>query len=631
MGEVIFYFSYILYMRVMEMHLLKTTTNKYLLLVSTLGFISFIAFNDFPLHSTFEWVIIFALAGAILLLNHYPILLPPKGNSLSMDSSIFLASLFLFGLDITLGVLLINSILFAWTQRKIVWWKHVFNFSIYSLMIICAYYAFILSGGKIGSIHIDNFFPYLLSLSIYFAINVLLIGIYFIFAAAESLINVFKDIIKETIATYISTLMLSLVLVMLMNTDKIFGLSLFTCIAFLLSLAFKQHFNLYKEISEKANKDFLTGLNNHGYFKEVLEKELAAAKETDQPLSVVIMDIDDFKKFNDLYGHIEGDHLLQEFGALLQTESDAANYTVARYGGEEFAIIMPNTNRHTAYSFMNELRKKVNDTYYKGVERLPYGCLSFSSGIAECEKETYNISELLNKADQAMYAAKHQGKNLVHIYNGRSEYSVQHSLSLEKDLEEAEFQLKIFLSKDVYTYRHSKRVYQYAVDFSRMLNLSVHERKTLILGALVHDIGKIEIPRDILNKKGKLEPHEWEMMKKHVTWGKEIISTNKKLEDLIPLVELHHERYDGHGYPYGLAGKSIPKLARILCVIDSFDAMTTERPYQKTKSFQEAIEELRNCSGKQFDPQFIEPFIALIKQLDHLGEELKEELIAMNS
>ena len=173
-----------------------------------------------------------------------------------------------------------------------------------------------------------------------------------------------------------------------------------------------------------------------------MEKEVAIAKETDQPLSVVILDIDDFKKYNDLYGHIQGDHLLQEFGALLKTESDAENFIVARYGGEEFSIIMPNTNRRTAYSFMNELRKKVNDTYYNGVERLPYGCLSFSAGIAECEKETYNISELLNKADQAMYAAKNQGKNLVQIYNEHSEYSVQHSLSLEKELEEAEFQLK---------------------------------------------------------------------------------------------------------------------------------------------------------------------------------------------
>jgi diguanylate cyclase (GGDEF)-like protein len=626
----IFDLSQIYFMRVMRMNFFKTPTNTYLFLVSVLGFISFIAFHNFPNYSTFEWVIILSLAGAILLLNHYPILLPPKGNSLSMDSSIFLASLFLFGLLLTLGVLLINSILFALTQRKIVWWKHVFNFSIYSLMIIGAHFSFVFTGGNIGGIYISNSIPYVISLSTYFLINVMLIGIYFILAAAESLVSVFKGIIKETIATYVSTLMLSLVLVILMQTEKLLGLFLFTCISFLLSLAFKQHFHLFKEISEKANIDFLTGLNNHGYFKELLEKEVVSAKESDQPLSVVLLDIDDFKKYNDLYGHIQGDQLLQEFGELIKTEAETKNYVVARYGGEEFSILMPNTNRHTAFSFINELRKKVNDTYFKGVEGLPYGCMSFSAGITECERETYSISELLNKADKAMYVAKNQGKNLVQVFNEHSEYSVRHSLSLQKDLEEAEQQLKIFLSKDVYTYRHSKRVYQYAVDFSRRLNFSDHERKTLILGALIHDIGKIEIPRDLLNKKGKLEPHEWEMMKKHVTWGKEIISTNKNLEDLIPLVELHHERYDGKGYPYGLKGKSIPKLARILCVIDSFDAMTTERPYQKTKTFKEAIIELRACSGKQFDPQYVEPFIAMIKEQDETGEELDDMLEIVN-
>lgn len=613
------------------MRIFKTPANTYLFLISTLGILLFTFLIKIPQYSQKEWIVIFAVSGSILLLNYYIILMPPKGNALSMDSSIYLASLFLYGLQFTLLVLCIHSVIFAVLQRKIVWWKHLFNFSVYSLMFFCAYHAFIFTNGSIGSTDIENILPYLICFCIYYSLNLLLIGLYFKMAATESLVNFFKDIIKETISTYISALVLSLVLVILMKTNELFGLCLFTCIAFLLSLAFKQHFNLFKEITEKANKDFLTGLNNHGYFKEIFEKKVATAKECDQPLSLVILDIDDFKKYNDLYGHIQGDQLLQEFGALLKAECDAANFIVARYGGEEFSIIMPNTNCETAFSFMNELRKKANDTYVKGVEGLPYGCLSFSSGIAECEKETYSISELLNKADQAMYAAKNQGKNLVKIYNKHSEYSVQRSLSLEKDLEEAEHQLKIFLSKDVYTYRHSKRVYQYAVDFSRVLNLSEHERKTLILGALIHDIGKIEIPRDILNKKGKLEPHEWETMKKHVTWGKEIISTNKKLEDLIPLVELHHERYDGNGYPYGLKEKSIPKLARILCVIDSFDAMTTERPYQKTKTFQEAIVELRECAGKQFDPQFIEPFITMIKQLDHSGEELEKELVTVSS
>ncbi|TDK62168.1 diguanylate cyclase [Bacillus salipaludis] len=612
------------------MSIVKTPINRYLSLVSALGIISFLFLNDFKQHSTMEWIMISAITGSILLLNHYTILLPPKGNSLSMDSSIYLASLFLFGVHFTLNILMIHSIIFAVTQRKIVWWKHLFNFSIYSLMISGAYYSFILTGGHIGNIHIENILSYVISLSVYFVINVLLIGIYFILDASESLVEVFNGVIKETIATYLSTLMLSLVLVILMQTEELLGIFLFTYISFLLSLAFKQHFQLFKDISEKANKDFLTGLNNHGYFKELLEKELAVAKESEQPLSLALLDIDDFKKYNDLYGHIQGDYLLEKFGGILKEETEAKNYTVARYGGEEFSIFMPNTNRKQAFTFMNELRKKANDTYFKGVEGLPYGCLSFSAGIAQCEKETYNISELLNKADKAMYAAKDQGKNLVQVFNEHSDYSIGRSLSLEKDLEGAEQQLKIFLSKDVYTYRHSKRVYQYAVDFSRTLGLSDHERKTLILGALIHDIGKIEIPRDILNKKGKLDSHEWEMMKKHVTWGKEIISTNKKLDDLIPLVELHHERYDGFGYPYGLAGKSIPKLARILCVIDSFDAMTTERPYQKTKTYYEAMVELRDCSGKQFDPRFVEPFINMIKQLYDVKEEEKSELVAVN-
>ncbi|WP_244532532.1 diguanylate cyclase [Mesobacillus persicus] len=437
---------------------------------------------------------------------------------------------------------------------------------------------------------------------------------------SENIIIVLKGMLKGTAATYVSTLLFSLVLVVLISAQNTFGLFLFVCISLLLSIAFKQHLKLYYEASNKANKDYLTGLNNHGYFKELLDSELSVAREIEQPVCVAILDIDDFKKYNDLYGHIQGDQLLKKFGALIKKETEARNFIVARYGGEEFSIIMPNTSLNAALSFINHLRKTTNDTYFDGVEVLPYECLSFSAGIAEWEKETYNTSELLNKADMALYSAKDQGKNLVQIYNQHFDYTAQQSLNLEKDLDEAEQQLKIFLSKDVYTYRHSKRVYQYAVDFSNKLQLSINERKTLILGALVHDIGKIEIPRDILTKKGKLEPHEWDIMKKHVTWGKEIISTDKTHEDLIPLVELHHERYDGNGYPYGLKGNNIPKLARILCIIDSFDAMTTERPYQPTKTFEEAIVELRECAGKQFDSEFVELFIEMIESNFHFKE-----------
>jgi diguanylate cyclase (GGDEF)-like protein len=602
------------------MQALKKSSNIYLLIVSFLGISLFFLVHQFHFNASSETVIMYAFIMSILLLYHYTILIPPEGNSLSMDSAIYLASIFLFGLDLTLDVLFLSSIIYAAYQRKIVWWKHVFNFSTYSLMILSSYYLFIFCGGEVGDINTTNLFPYIVSLSIYFILNMSLMIIYFWFSKTENLINIVRGIINKTfLVSYITILLLSIMLGILIDQKGLFGLFLFVGIAMLLSLAFNQHFQLFQAISNKADKDYLTGLYNHGYFKEILEKEVLAARETGQPLSIALLDLDDFKKYNDLYGHIQGDHLLKEFGTLLETEVQAKNYIAARYGGEEFSILMPNTNSNEAFSFMDRLRKKANDTYVEGVEALPYGCLSFSAGIVECKKGTYDKSELLNKADQAMYAAKAQGKNMVQIYNEELE-NVAHD-SFEKELEEAEQQLKIFLSKDVYTYRHSKRVFQYAVDFSRKLNLSDHERKVFTLGALVHDIGKLEIPRDILNKKGKLDPHEWEITKKHVIWGKEIISTNKQLEELIPLVELHHERYDGKGYPYGLKGENIPKLARLLCIIDSFDAMTTERPYQKTKTFEEAIQELRACAGKQFDPQYVEPFIELIEQHYIVKEE----------
>ncbi|MBM4760915.1 diguanylate cyclase [Bacillus sp. B15-48] len=595
------------------MSTLKNQIKFYISSISLFGIVLFLLSINLESFSHPLWVMIFALSGTVVLLNYNHIQLPPKGNTLSMDSSVFLASLFLFGVNVTLFVLFLNTAILTFSQRSSIWWKHVLNFSIYSFMIILSYHVFILTGGEVGNVHLTDLIPYISSLSVYFIVNAVLVGVYFLLAESENLITVLKGMVGDTLTTYASTLLLSLVLVILISSHNLFGLFLFVCVSILLSQAFKKHFELYKGVAAKASKDFLTGLNNHGYFKELLDQELVKARESEQALNVAILDIDDFKKYNDLHGHIQGDQLLKEFGALLKEETEQNDFIVARYGGEEFSIIMPKTSQTEALAFINRLRKKTNDTHFEGVKVLPYGCLSFSAGIAELDKETYSTSELLNKADIALYSVKEQGKNMVRVYNKDVDYSTQKTVHLEKELAAAEQQLKLFLSKDVHTYRHSKRVFQYAIDFSKVLKLNESERKTLILGALVHDIGKIEIPRELLNKTSELEPHEWELMKKHVTWGKEIISINKQLENVIPLVELHHERYDGNGYPYGIEGESIPKLARILSIIDSFDAMTTERPYQKTKSFQEAFVELRDCAGTQFDASFVEPFIHMIE------------------
>jgi diguanylate cyclase (GGDEF)-like protein len=581
-------------------------------LVSIFIFIYYIRFAEISIP---DWVVIFALVGSLALLNYFTIYIPPKDNMISMDSAIYLASLYLFGIEMTFYVLITISLIFFFYQQKISWYNQIFNFAIYILMITVAYELFLFSGGTIGQINTDNLFPYIISLASYFIVNIFLVILYFILEGSNSIENVFKRISsdKTFLASYFTTMLLSIILGVLLEYEQFFGLFLFVCIAMLLSFAFDEHYKLYQATLEKANKDYLTGLNNHGYFKELLEMEITKVHENQTTLNVAILDIDDFKKYNDLYGHIQGDSLLTFFGNLLEQEAKASNYIVARYGGEEFTVLLPNTTSSEALLFINDLRKKVNDTYFVGVEALPYGCLSFSAGIVEYENGVYNSSELLQKADKAMYYSKAQGKNIVHVYSDSLENNPQSSAIIDRDLEDAEQQLKIFLAKDIYTYRHSKRVFQYAMDISNYLDLSEVEKKTLVLGALIHDIGKLEIPRDILNKKGKLERDEWEMVKKHVTFGKEIIATNKKFDSLLPLVELHHERYDGKGYPHGLKGKNIPKLARILCIIDSFDAMTTERPYQKTKTFCEGLNELRRCAGEQFDPEFVEPFIKMIE------------------
>ncbi|MCL6585294.1 MAG: diguanylate cyclase [Anoxybacillus sp.] len=590
---------------------LKNREKLYTFFVSILGISIFWLGSNFRAQSLEDWVLIYMLAGSVILSNLFLIILPPKANSFSMDSSIYLAILFLYGANFALQVLLIYSIVELFYKRKMSLWRHLFNFSMYSLMISTTYYSFLFFHGKIGSVNTNDLFPYVISLAVYFSINVTLIFLFFFFSG-----QIFKGalelgVLKEACVGYSVTLLLSLVLAILLEEQKYFGLFLFTILVTLLSLVFKKFLQLYRMISERANRDYLTGLYNHGFFKETLKEKFSDAKLLQQPLSLALLDLDDFKKYNDCNGHLQGDKLLKFFGDLLQKGAEGKGYVVARYGGEEFAILMPNTKQEEAFLFMNRLRKEINDTYFAGVEYIPYRCISFSCGVAEMEKGMHDCGELIHKADQAMYYAKAQGKNNVQIFD---EHNISLSaLEFKEDLDALEQQVKIFLSKDVYTYRHSKRVFTYALEMSDRLELTDHEKQTLILGALIHDIGKLEVPRDILNKKGKLEPHEWEIIKKHVIWGKEILAAEKRFEDVLPLVELHHERYDGKGYPYGLKGEEIPKLARMLCVIDSFDAMTTERPYQRTKTFAEAIVELRRCAGTQFDPFYAEKFIELIE------------------
>ncbi|WP_332628542.1 GGDEF domain-containing protein [Halalkalibacter flavus] len=161
--------------------------------------------------------------------------------------------------------------------------------------------------------------------------------------------------------------------------------------------------------------DQLTGLYNHGYFKELLEGLVKEQKG--EKMSLAMIDIDDFNKYNGYFGHLQGDELLKCFGLVLKEGCSGSKYTLAQYGGEEFTILMPNTTENDAFQFVDGLRKKMNDTYFKGVEILPHGRLSFSAGIIYKEGMIDSSSELLGQADRALYYAKAQGKNKIHLYD----------------------------------------------------------------------------------------------------------------------------------------------------------------------------------------------------------------------
>ncbi|ETT32432.1 diguanylate cyclase [Paenibacillus sp. FSL H7-0942] len=589
-------------------------SSMYVILLSCTGIGVFLYMNKWSyLHlTTADWVMVYTMLGAALILDYFTFQIPPKGNQQSMDSSVYLACIFMFGGAFSLSVLLPVSIILLIKERKLTWWKHIVNFSIYSLMITGAAAVFEWTGGQSGTLDGYNLIPYFAALAAYFIINTITLGLFFHFSTKDALQQMKRAFVTESLLVYLCTLILALVLTILVVHNGVLGLLLYLSLSILLSHAFRQLFVMYQTIEEKANTDQRTGLFNHSYFESMLESELTNARTQGTPLCLGLIDIDDFKKYNDRFGHLQGDSLLALLGDFLMRKTEGTPVTAFRYGGEEFTLLMPGMELDESYRFMNKLRKQLNDTPFEGVEVFPHGCLSFSAGVAPYQVDMYNKSQLVDQADKALYYAKKQGKNNVHRHGSND--GMEHEIDLVQDVRDIEQQLNLFRYKDMDTFKHSKRVYKYALDISELLALDNAEKRRFVLGALIHDIGKLEIPWSILNKKDKLTAEEWETIKGHVTWGKKMVITNDRFADLIPYIELHHERYDGKGYPYGLKGNEIPRLCRMLTVIDSFDAMTTERPYQETKNVEEAIRELRSCSGSQFDPELAELFIQYIEK-----------------
>ncbi|MEQ8198503.1 MAG: diguanylate cyclase [Clostridiaceae bacterium] len=369
-----------------------------------------------------------------------------------------------------------------------------------------------------------------------------------------------------------------------------------------------------EKLLSMANEDALTQVYNHRYFRDSLKEIVNSSKDNNKNVSMAMIDIDYFKYYNDLYGHQKGDEVLKKIGEILKKNVREEDI-VARYGGEEFAIIFPDTNEDEALEISEKIRNEVEKTYFDGEENQPNGKLTISMGVSVFPEKARDHTELLKSSDDALYRAKFFEKNRVEIYTSILD-------ELKNDIEEEHIDLitsfktliSVINAKDRYTYGHVERVVIYCRLLADKVGLSEERKKELIYGAYMHDIGKINIPKEVLNKKMPLTEDEWEILKQHPVNGVEIINPVKSLKNISPVILYHHERYDGKGYPCALKGKEIPYLARLLTVVDSFDAMTSDRPYNKRKTYEEGIEELIKCKNSQFDPEIVDAFIHAIRR-----------------
>jgi diguanylate cyclase (GGDEF)-like protein len=366
----------------------------------------------------------------------------------------------------------------------------------------------------------------------------------------------------------------------------------------------------YRSLFERAVNDPLTEIFGHRYFHERLRLEIDLAQRHGDTLSVVVVDLDEFSRINRAFGHSRGDDVLRAAAIAIKTAcrgSDAA----CRLGADEFAVVLPAATVDDAEAIGARIRAALRD-----VDVGEYGPLSASIGIASFPVDAIEAEELVHKADGALYWAKYHGKNRIVVFDE----SVVESLSARERISKLEEQSHLSTvralaaavdARDSLTQFHSQNVAILAVMLAEEMELHPDKRALIEIAALLHDIGKIGISDRVLRKRGPLSVAEMRHIREHPGLGEKILMSTQLVE-VLPWVRHHHERWDGAGYPDGLIGESIPLEARLLCICDSYDAMTTGRPYRTALSSSAALQELDLCIGTQFDPALAEMFMRMV-------------------
>lgn len=387
-----------------------------------------------------------------------------------------------------------------------------------------------------------------------------------------------------------------------------------------LSQSKKEIVDQNKELQFLASRDPLTSCVNRRTFFEKFEELWRSARSQSANLAGVMVDIDFFKSINDTYGHSMGDEVLRETGKLLNSLAREEDI-VCRYGGEEFALLVPGLDLDAVQSFAEKIREGMSKLVF------PEFTITASLGISDMSYGADDPQQLLDQADKCLYVAKRNGRDQVVRFDAVPVGLEVDESKISRDRPTADAAkeegtipyaavtalLATLSFRDQQTAAHSKRVSNYAAMLAQTL-MKPSEVYVIEIAALLHDIGKVGVPDAILLKPAALTEEEWNVMEKHDQFGVEILDQAFRNQTLTDIVRYHHYSFCSADEEQHLSGNDIPIGARILTIVDAFDAMVSDRPYRKGMPIATALEELARCEGSQFDPMLVEQFIKIIGQ-----------------
>src|SRR3954451_23621418 len=396
------------------------------------------------------------------------------------------------------------------------------------------------------------------------------------------------------------------------------------------------------ETTDAATTDRLTGVSNRQTLLVSLFAEVDRANRYERQLSVAFVDIDHFKAVNDTYGHAAGDIVLRGVAETLRGNLRATD-AVGRYGGEEFMLILTETDVEEGAVLTEKLRNLVaRQSFRVGADQDV--SVTISIGIAGGKGGALGSESLVRDADAAMYSAKSLGRNQTYIFAEPDEDSRvprapispagrMLAVDLGRAARDAATASLTSVIAPLANHRGqpSALIAAIVTSMARNLGLPETEVERIRVAALLHDVGKVALPPEILEKPAALSSAEWRSVVQHPRIGQMILEQAGALKDAVPIILHHHERYSGHGYPFGLRGNDIPLGARIVAIADAYDAMTHDRPYKRSMSHDSAINELRRHAGTQFDPELVQLFCDLYAHRAPLPDARVAAMIAETS